>query len=614
MDLDIRRVLASKPDAPQNADLAPLTTVWGDALDTDHVLDAYPRPQLCRPTWTCLNGRWEYAIVESGDASTLWRHACAPQVWDGFICVPFSPEAPLSGVGRRLLPTQLLWYRRTVAIDAMHGSDRVLLHFEAVDYACTCYVNGVRVGSHVGGYLPFGFDVTDALLVGDNVVELCVYDPSDHGTQLRGKQRLRRGNMWYTAQSGIWQTVWIERVPARYVVDACLRANADRGQLDVEVEVSQPGDVVTVNVLDADGRLVANAEGAATEGTTRLALGVADPHLWQPDDPYLYSVRMAYGEDEVTSYCAFRTVGVEVDKDGTPRFCLNHRPFFVRGLLDQGYWPDGLMTAPADEALVFDIEAARAAGFNMLRKHIKIESRRWYWHCDRLGMLVWQDMVSGGDEPGEWVSVNIPTLIRRSWSSLRDVSETSWKRMGAADETYRTEWIRTACAALRELAGHPCICSWVVFNESWGQFSSAHMCEMLREVDDTRPFVATSGWYDQGAGDFFAVHNYFRGMRVYPDPHRAFWKPRRRAFLIDEFGGLTYSVEGHVSVSTVYGYDAYEDPKAWKAALETLLGRVRDLECEGLSGYVYTQVSDVEEETNGLLTYDRRVSKLDLSS
>ncbi len=610
MDLDIKRVLAARPDPPEGVRLAPLMTEWGERVDEEHVLPEYPRPQMRRERWTCLNGLWDYAIVESSDARELWRMARAPRTWDGSILVPFSPESALSRVGRTLLPTQLLWYRRVVTLEAVPAARRLLLHFGAVDHACACYVNGVRVGEHVGGYLPFCLDVSDAVRAGDNVVELCVFDPSERGTQLRGKQRLRRGNMWYTAQSGIWQTVWLEEVPERHIADLRLRADADDGRLVAEADLCGPGDVLAVDVFDAEGRHVASDDVPATEGTASVMVAVAEPHLWEPDDPYLYAVRVSYGEDEVQSYCAFRTVGVERDEDGTPRFCLNHRPFFVRGLLDQGYWPDGLMTAPSDEALVHDIQTARELGFNMLRKHIKIESPRWYWHCDRLGMLVWQDMVSGGDLPGEWPSVNVPTLVRHSWTTLRDKSRSAWRRFGAGDEAYRTEWVQTAREAVRMLAGHPCVCAWVVFNESWGQFSSADMWQTLRAVDNTRPYVATSGWYDQGAGDFFAVHNYFRGMRVYRDAHALPWQGRRRAFLLNEFGGLTYSVEGHTSVPTVYGYDAYEDADAWRAALKALLAEVDALEAEGLSGFTYTQLSDVEEETNGLVTYDRRVCKL----
>ncbi len=611
MDLDIKRVLAARPGEPEKVELNQLTTVWGESLDAFRVLAEHPRPLLERAKWTCLNGWWEYAIVESSMASELWKTARAPKVWDGRILVPFSPEAVLSGVGRQLLPTQLLWYRTALDLDAPAKQHRLLLHFGAVDYACACYVNGTQVANHVGGYLPFEVDITGAVHDGANVIEVCVYDPSERGTQLRGKQRLKRGNMWYTAQSGIWQTVWLEEVPKRYIKEVRTQADPDTARLRIYLEVSEPGDVVSVDVIDMNGLVVAQADAAANTVQVEIQAHVMEPHLWQPDDPYLYFLRIAYGADTVKSYTAFRTVAVERGADGVPRFCINHKPLFVRGLLDQGYWPDGLMTAPADAAMVADIKAARNAGFNMLRKHIKIEPQRWYWHCDRLGMLVWQDMVSGGGIPGEWTSANIPTLVRRSWSSYKDTKPHNWKRLGAGDEAYRSEWLETARAALALLSSHPCIASWVVFNESWGQFCSAQMTEELRKVDNSRPFVATSGWYDQGAGDFFAVHNYFRGMRVYKDRSVSRKNLVGRAFMIDEFGGLTCPVEGHESVQTVYGYDTYSDVESWRVALRELLAQVDALQADGLSGYVYTQLCDVEEETNGLLTYDRRVNKLE---
>ncbi|MEE1158355.1 MAG: glycoside hydrolase family 2 TIM barrel-domain containing protein [Atopobiaceae bacterium] len=610
MDLDIKRVLAAKPGEPEDVTLNPLTTPWGENLDERAVLQEYPRPRLARSNWTCLNGLWHYAIVESCEAKDLWRTAMPPTVWDGEILVPFSPEAALSGVGRQLLPTQLLWYRTAVVLGEIAHERRLLLHFGAVDYACACYVNGEKVAMHVGGYLPFTVDITDVVRSGANILELCVYDPSEAGTQLRGKQRLRRGNMWYTAQSGIWQTVWMEEVPERHITHLDVVPDADAGELTVEIEVSVPGDVLCVDVFDARGALVASADKGVDDEKVSISVRVRDPHLWDTNDPYLYGLRIAYGTDEARSYTAFRTVGIETDLYGVPRFCLNHRPLFVRGLLDQGYWPDGLMTAPSDEALVYDIEFARSAGFNMLRKHIKVESDRWYWHCDRLGMLVWQDMVSGGGLPGEWTSANIPTLVRKSWASISDFKPPFWKLFGAGDESYRDEWTRTSCDTVRYLKSHPCIASWVVFNESWGQFLSVEKTEELRRIDQTRPYVATSGWYDQGGGDIYAVHNYFRGMRVYRDPHVRWGGIRTRAFMIDEFGGLTCAMEGHKSVQSVYGYDTYEDAASWRKALYALFAKVDALRAKGLAGFVYTQLSDVEEETNGLLTYDRKVNKL----
>lgn len=604
MDLDIKRVLAARPGEPEKVELNKLMTVWGEDLTPENVWREYPRPRMQRSEWTCLNGLWEYAIVESTLAEELWPHARPPKVWDGQILVPFSPEAALSGVNRQLLPTQLLWYRTAVALDAPRNQNRLLLHFGAVDYACACYVNGSLVAMHKGGYLPFDVDITNSVHDGANVLEVCVYDPSERGTQLRGKQRIDRGNMWYTAQSGIWQTVWLEEVPNNYIESIGVEADPDEEMLHVHVCVSKPGETLVIKVLDVANTTVASGECNLEGEDVTAHMHVADPVLWEPSNPYLYTLVVAYGSDVVKSYAAFRTVGVEPDPKGVPRFCLNHKPLFVRGLLDQGYWPDGLMTPPSDDAMVADIIAARDAGFNLLRKHIKVEPDRWYWHCDRLGMLVWQDMVSGGDIPGEWTSANIPTLVRHSWEHRKDTKPRHWRRLGAADAAYRNEWLDTARSTVAYLRDHPCITTWVVFNESWGQFRSADMTEELRAIDATRPYIATSGWYDQGAGDYLAVHNYFRSMRVYKTP-------RDRAFVINEFGGLTCPIAGHESVETVYGYDTYEDVVSWRAALQELLSQVDALEVEGLSGFVYTQLTDVEEETNGLLTYDRRVNKLE---
>jgi hypothetical protein len=332
---------------------------------------------------------------------------------------------------------------------------------------------------------------------------------------------------------------------------------------------------------------------------------VSTPRLWSPDDPYLYGLRIKYGEDEVTSYCAFRTVSVEQSADGTPRFCLNHQPFFLRGLLDQGYWPDGLLTAPSEDALAADIKAARDLGFNMLRKHIKVEQDRWYWLCDRVGMLVWQDMVSGGTAPYNMWQVNQkPNLSRFACGHFRDDTPAHQARLSSADPAFQEEWTRDCEGTVRYLRNHPCIVTWVLFNEGWGQFCARDAVRRVRAIDPTRPIDATSGWIDQCCGDYVSEHNYFRKLRVH--------LPRgsSRAFVLSEFGGLTWYVDGHSSFSEPYGYAAFKSVGEWRAAVRVLLDEANALEVSGLSGYVYTQLSDVEEETNGLLSYDRRVSKL----
>ena len=610
MDLDIKRVLSSNPPAPAGTPLTPLSTEWGRSLDRDNPLPAHPRPTLERKRWTSLNGIWEYAITESSDASLLWDKARPPLVFDSTVVVPFSVESSLSGVCRTLLPTQLLWYRRSLELARLADDECLVLHFEAVDAYCAVYLNGRQVARHTDGYLPFDVDATEAALPGENILEVCVFDPQDQGLQPRGKQRLKRGNMWYTGQSGIWQSVWMEILPKRHIRRLDVRRAEADGTLEATVEVSQAGSDIVLQVCDASGACVASATRTATDTSCTFSLTIEDAHPWSCEDPYLYGVRLAYGADRAASYVAFRTVCVREDEAGVARLFLNGEPIFCKGILDQGYWPDGLMTAPADEALVFDLEAARAAGFNMVRKHIKVECERWYWHADRLGILVFQDMVSGGENPEKWTSANIPTLIRASWARLADTSVSQHRLMGSADKGYQDAWQALAASTVRHLRSHPSIVCWCAFNESWGQFRSAEVTDTLRKVDDSRPWIATSGWYDQGAGDFMAVHNYFRSLAVYPDPYARAGKPKR-AFIINEFGGLTLPIAGHTSIDTVYGYDAYEDQTSWRQAFLALMDTVCGLEEQGLAGFCYTQLTDVEEETNGILTYDRARNKLE---
>lgn len=625
--LDIKRVLASAPRKPEDVELQPLLTVWGERIAAgEQSVALHPHPQFARASFQSLDGWWDYAIVEVQAAADAWRVAAMPAVFDGRIRVPFSPEALLSGVGRQVRPSELLWYRRlfsvdaaardgACAVDAADSDGRCILHFEAVDYACACYVNGKRIGEHVGGYLPFSFDVTDALRAGENELALCVFDPSDEGVQPRGKQKLERGGIWYTAQSGIWQTVWLEWVPARHIEALEIDARADAGQLVLVMEVTGGvgGDgcadtaalPLVVRVFDGSAE-VGRAAIDAAAGMHVLTVNVPQPHVWSPDDPHLYDLELAYGNDKVASYCAFRTVSMERDERGVPRLFLNHEPCFLRGVLDQGYWPDGLMTAPSDEALAFDITMCKDLGFNLLRKHIKVESDRWYYHCDRLGMLVWQDMVSGGSPLSSWHSSYKPTFFRSSWDSYADDSPRHYDHLSAGSAAFRDEWTTTCAGTVRYLHNHPSVIAWVLFNEGWGQFEAQKAVELVCELDPGRPIDAVSGWYDQRCGDFLSVHNYFRPLEVYADAARP-----SRAFVISEFGGLSYHLPAHSSLATSYGYGSFSDLAAFQVAVRDTLERVDALEGEGLAGFVYTQLSDVEEETNGLVTYDRRVSKLE---
>lgn len=590
--LDIRRVLAAAPRKPSGEPLIPLTTPWGDRiLAGEEPAWAHPRPQFARDGAVCLNGWWDF----SAGTSALDRR----------IRVPFSPEAALSGVGEATEPGRALWYRRALPELDLAGGRRALLHFEAVDWRCEVWVNDVKVGEHEGAYLPFCFDVTDALLSGEaaRAAELKVraVDPGDAGTQLRGKQSSRPGGIWYTAQSGIWCDVWLEVVPAAHLTSLRVDAALD-GRVELIAEASDPAARVSARVLDG-GREVARAEGVAGEP---LVAWIARPRLWSPADPHLYDVELTCGDDIVRSYFGIRTVEVRDDADGTARFFLNGEPCFLRGVLDQGYWPDGLMTPPCAEALEHDVRSMRDAGFNLLRKHIKVEDGRFYGICDRLGMLVWQDVPTGGTAPySAWHTSQKPTLFRASWAAKRDVSERDWRDLGADDEAYRREWAATCEGMVGLLGAHPCVAGWCLFNEGWGQFCAAEATQRVWELDPTRPVDATSGWYDQGAGDFWSIHNYFRPLGA--ERGRAV---AGRAYLLSEFGGVTLAVAGHVSREEAYGYKAAADGDAFRGEVAGLLAQADALEEEGCSGYVYTQLSDVEEELNGLLTYDRRVNKL----
>lgn len=625
--MDLKRVLASAPRKHEKAEPHPLMTPWGEALDSNEVLSEHPRPQCAREDVLMLNGVWEHCFVSAENASQEWRAAEIPHDFEGDIVVPFSPETRLSGVGRQLQPNELLWYRRSLRVPAAKAGQRCILHFDAVDYSCACYVNGSRIGEHVGAYLPFSFDVTAYVQAGEGEPEaqleiaLCVYDPSDAGTQLRGKQRLEGGDIWYTAQSGIWQSVWLEYVPEKHVESLEITATAE-GFLSVMARLCGLGEQLCVELLGEAGEVLASEtldvpDDGESHTTLRTAfMKIPDARLWSPEDPYLYGLVIRYGEDAVRSYCGFRTLSMEKDERGVKRFCLNGKPVFLRGVLDQGYWPDGLLTAPSDEALIWDIQAMKDLGFNMLRKHIKVEPERWYYHCDRLGMLVWQDMVTGGSSYEAWHTSYKPTLFKPSWHAYNDERPSHYTHLSAGDAAYREEWQQTCLGLIDHLGNHPSIVTWVLFNEAWGQFEARKMTKLVRSADASRPVDSVSGWYDQSCGDFHSVHNYFRKLEVYRDHAKpeevrdVFNSDGARAFAISEFGGLAFLVPGHSLYDVAYGYASFDTIEAWREGVRDHLAQVDALEAQGLAGYVYTQLSDVEEEVNGLVTYDRRMVKL----
>ena len=555
----------------------------------DVPLPEYPRPQLRRKQYTVLNGWWDYAITPAGED---------PSAWEGRILVPFSPEAELSGVGRQLQPDQTLWYRRQISAPAADGR-RTILHFGAVDQSCRVLVDGRLVGTHEGGYLPFSIDITEFTGDGaDHELLVAVRDLSDTSMHSVGKQRLKRGGIWYTAQSGIWQTVWLETVPAQHIRSLRIRPHLDDAQLELLVE-SSDGEPHAVSVtVSAEARVVAQADGVAGE---ELRLDISTPRPWSPEDPFLYDIEVRLVDDLVTSYAGMRSIEVRPDSSGVPRLHLNGEPYPHIGVLDQGYWPGGLYTAPTDEALVHDIRTMKELGFTMLRKHIKIEPQRWYHHCDRLGMLVWQDMVNGGERYR-------PVVITTPVVSPRIRFPDSWYRaFGRGERAGREEFLTELELTIRELGNAPSIVTWVPFNEGWGQFDAAATAERVRELDPGRLIDHASGWHDQRAGDIRSLHIYFQPVR----PAR-WWGRDGRVVVISEFGGYSLRLPGHRYPEREFGYRRLTTRESMTAAYEKLHRReILPAIDRGLSGTVYTQLSDVEDESNGILTADRTEIKID---
>lgn len=580
-----------------------MLTRWGRELDRDRPLPEHPRPQLVREAWISLNGVWEYAVTGSPDR---------PTSYDGPIVVPFSPETALSGVGRQVQPDEWLFYRRTFTAPGPPPGGRVLLHFGAVDQSCTVWVDDQEAGSHTGGYLPFTLDITDHLGNGEHLLEVRVRDLSETSFHARGKQRLERGEIWYTAQSGIWQTVWLEAVPASYVERLLLTPHLETGELEVTVQVGgveTPADARSSTTFRS-GRAGSARVRVSTSSTdvpvgvaTRIPLGDVRP--WSPEDPFLYGVEVTWGEDRVTSYAAMRSFGVGEDDDGQPRLLLNGEPFVHVGVLDQGYWPDGLMTPPSDAAMVHDLETVRSLGFTMVRKHAKIEPLRWYAHCDRLGLLVWQDVVNGG---GRHRGLTTTRPARHPvWLPDR------WHRWFAREDAAgRAEFRREVRATVELLRNTACVAVWTPFNEGWGQFEANEVAREVAQLDPTRQVNHVSGWVDQGGGDVRSFHAYLRPFRM-PWPRRWSrpWRRDRRVVALTEYGGFSMRVEGHDWSQREFGYRHFDDPGSLVTGFtelhESLAGAVR----RGLSATVYTQLTDVEDELNGLLTWDREILKID---
>lgn len=544
-----------------------LRTRWAKDVTVDNVLPEYPRPQLRRANWTNLNGEWDYAILPDT--------ARRPETFDGKILVPFAIESQLSGVEKFVGYGEQLWYRRSFDRPTMKPGERLLLHFGAVDWQCDVWVNGKKVGRHQGGYDPFKFDITDMLGDGENELLVSVWDPTDAGPQPRGKQLRRPHGIWYTSVTGIWQTVWMEVVPESYLSQLKIKPNAAEGTIEVTPLGPTPDDVTLVAKIE--GRDIAEA---TTKVGEPVVIKIPEPRLWSPSDPFLYDlVATTAGGDRVESYFGLRDIAVMQDDAGLNRLALNGKPLFQYGVLDQGWWPDGLYTAPTDEALRYDLETAKRLGFNMVRKHVKVEPARWYYWCDKLGLLVWQDMPSGD----QYIGGSEPDIMRTEASA--------------------DNFERELQCMVSSLYNHPSIVMWVPYNEGWGQWDTVRICLLLYEWDSTRLVDNASGWTDRGMGDVHDIHRY-PGPAI---PERE----ELRALVLGEFGGLALETPGHLwRTEQNWGYVPVLDEKDMLERYRKLVTEVRYLMGKGLAAAVYTQISDVEIEVTGILTYDREVCKL----
>jgi beta-galactosidase/beta-glucuronidase len=556
-----------------------ITSPWADKVDPANLMPEYPRPHMVRKDWKNLNGLWQYAILPKSEQNI-------PAQWQGSILVPFAVESALSGVGKTVGKDSIIWYQQTITAAPVKDKN-LLLHFGAVDWQCTVFVNGKEAGSHSGGYDPFTIDITPFLAKGKTQqIAVRVWDPSDDGPQPRGKQIKNPHGIWYTPVTGIWQTVWTEAVPKTYVAATKQTPDFDKKTVTVEAKVEglQSGDEVTVTVWDGTNK-VASQTGAS--GT----ISIADAKIWSPANPFLYDVKYTITRkgkvvDEVSSYFGMRKISMAPDKNGIQRMLLNNEFVFQFGPLDQGWWPDGLYTAPSDEALKFDIEKTKEMGFNMIRKHVKVEPARWYFHCDKMGMLVWQDMPSG-DLGNRWESR--PGIYGRA---------TDKNRTPESEQAFKTEWNEI----MQDFHNFTSIVVWVPFNEAWGQFKTKEIVEWTMKKDPSRLVNTASGGNFEDVGHIFDLHNYPEPLM--PDP-KLFGKDR--VLVLGEYGGLGLPIESHTwQTDKNWGYQTFKNKEELMKRYEEFINRLPHLISKGLSAAVYTQTTDVEVETNGLMTYDRK--------
>jgi beta-galactosidase/beta-glucuronidase len=560
-----------------------IKTEWGEQLNPDNVLPEYPRPIMERSEWRNLNGLWEYALIDRG--------APLPAAFDGNILVPFAIESSLSGVGQKVRNGQELVYRRRFEVPKAWNNKRVLLHFGAVDWQADVWVNGVKVGSHTGGYTPFTLDITAALAArGGNELTVRVWDPTDRGYQPRGKQVNRPESIWYTSVTGIWQTVWMEPVGEQYIERLRITPDIDKGVLAVQALMNraEADQLLEVNVYDGS-RLVAT--GRSINGNEAEVRMPQEVKLWSPDSPFLYTLKVSVKSkgrevDHADSYAAMRKFSIGRDDNGIVRMELNNQALFQFGPLDQGWWPDGLYTAPTDEALRYDVQKTKDLGFNMIRKHVKVEPARWYTHCDRIGLIVWQDMPSGDRSP--------------QWQSRQYFNGTELKRSPESEACYRKEWKEI----VDYLYSYPCIGTWVPFNEAWGQFKTVEIAEWTKSYDPTRLVNPASGGNHYACGDILDLHNY-------PAPSLYLYDAQR-ATVLGAYGGIGMVMKDHLwEPNRNWGYVQFSSPKEVTDEYVKYANQLYQLIARGFSAAVYTQTTDVETEVNGLMTYDRKAVKLE---
>ena len=558
-----------------------IKTSWGEQLDPKNVLPEYPRPIMERNDWKNLNGLWKYAITPKGTP--------APAAYQGDILVPFAVESSLSGVGKMINEKEELWYQRTFDVPSNWRGKQILLHFGAVDWKAEVWVNDVKVGEHTGGFTPFYFDITSVLNKGNNDLVVKVWDPSDRGEQPRGKQIANPHGIWYTPVTGIWQTVWLEPVATQYITNLKTTPDIDNNSVKVEVAANTTSaDKVEVKVFDGKNLV---AKGAALNGVPVELAMPTNAKLWSPDSPFLYNMEVTLYKDgkaidQVKSYTAMRKYSIRKGQNGITRLQLNNKDYFQFGPLDQGWWPDGLYTAPTDEALVYDLKKTKDFGYNMVRKHVKVEPARWYTHCDQLGLIVWQDMPNGGPSP--------------QWQARNYFNGTEVIRSAASEANYRKEWKEIIDC----LYSYPSIAVWVPFNEAWGQFKTPEIVAWTKEYDPSRLVNPASGGNHYTCGDILDLHHY-------PGPNMFLYDPRR-ATVLGEYGGIGLVVEGNTWVNDKknWGYVKFNTSDEVTNEYIKYGKHLLELIQKGFSAAVYTQTTDVEGEINGLMTYDRKVIKM----